>query len=282
MLESTPGAPFTGLASDLVKVEADMRFRRKIIRSYLNPNEIPMTMTSWPRLGADGVFTEPETTPSSTSSSKSQYVAQEITNPHARFPTLTANIRQRRGSLVDIRVPLYVDANTQVPAGKDKTLSTTPCKSYQTSLIVAPAKPTGDTPYIHMDAMAFGMGCCCLQITFQAWNVDEARRLYDALVPVAPIMLALTAASPAFRGYLSDVDARWNVIAASVDDRTEEERGVKVSHVRWCLYSLCAKTPTRYPNPGTTLSIYTFPMTLEISPNTTTPTSPSTLKSKPA
>jgi len=40
-----------------------------------------------------------------------------------------------------------------------------------------------------MDAMAFGMGCCCLQITFQAWNVNEARRVYDALVPVAPIMV---------------------------------------------------------------------------------------------
>jgi len=38
----------------------------------------------------------------------------------------------------------------------------------------------------------------------------------------------LTAASPAYRGFLADVDARWNVIAASVDDRTEEERGVKV------------------------------------------------------
>jgi len=76
--------------------------------------------------------------------------------------------------------------------------------------------------------MAFGMGCCCLQITFQAWNVNEARRVYDALVPVTPIMLALTAASPAFRGYLADVDARWDVIAASVDDRTEEERGLKV------------------------------------------------------
>ena len=87
MLESTPGSPFTGLASDLVKVEADMRFRRKIIRSYLTSNEVPMTMTSWPRLGVDGGgFTEPETFPSQESSSKSAYVAQEITNPHARFP----------------------------------------------------------------------------------------------------------------------------------------------------------------------------------------------------
>jgi len=42
------------------------------------------------------------------------------------------------------------------------------------------------------------------------------------------LQLALTAASPVWRGYLADVDCRWNVIAGSVDDRTEEERGLKV------------------------------------------------------
>ena len=44
------------------------------------------------------------------------------------------------------------------------------------------------------------------------------------------LQLALTAASPLWRGYIADVDCRWNVIAGSVDDRTEEERGLKV----WC------------------------------------------------
>jgi glutamate--cysteine ligase catalytic subunit len=44
---------------------------------------------------------------------------------------------------------------------------------------------------------------------------------------MCPIMLALTAASPIYRGYLSDIDVRWGVIAASVDDRTPEERGLK-------------------------------------------------------
>ena len=63
------------------------------------------------------------------------------------------------------------------------------------------------TPYIHMDAMAFGMGCCCLQITFQAWNVDEARRVYDALVPVAPIMVRLSFL-PCNRGSYSRIIAR--------------------------------------------------------------------------
>ena len=40
--------------------------------------------------------------------------------------------------------------------------------------------------------------------------------------------LALSAASPVYRGYLSDIDVRWTVIAQSVDDRTDEERGKKV------------------------------------------------------
>ena len=40
--------------------------------------------------------------------------------------------------------------------------------------------------------------------------------------------MALTAASPMYRGYLSDIDTRWTVIAQSVDCRTEEERGLKV------------------------------------------------------
>ena len=30
-----------------------------------------------------------------------------------------------------------------------------------------------------MDAMAFGMGRCCLQITFQAKDVEESRFMYD-------------------------------------------------------------------------------------------------------
>jgi len=43
--------------------------------------------------------------------------------------------------------------------------------------------------HIYMDAMAFGMGCCCLQMTFQACNICEARHLYDQLTPMCPIMV---------------------------------------------------------------------------------------------
>lgn len=53
--------------------------------------------------------------------------------------------------------------------------------------------------------MGFGMGCSCLQMTFQAQSLEEARHMYDQLTPLTPIMLALSAASPIWRGYLSDV-----------------------------------------------------------------------------
>jgi glutamate--cysteine ligase catalytic subunit len=74
--------------------------------------------------------------------------------------------------------------------------------------------------------MAFGMGMCCLQVTFQAQDVSESRYMYDQLAVLAPIMLALTAATPIFKGRLADIDARWTVISQSVDDRTDAEKGL--------------------------------------------------------
>ena len=60
--------------------------------------------------------------------------------------------------------------------------------------------------HIYLDAMGFGMGCCCLQVvpamndaavhsaqmTFQGRSIDEARYLYDQLAVMTPIMLALS------------------------------------------------------------------------------------------
>ena len=40
--------------------------------------------------------------------------------------------------------------------------------------------------------------------------------------------LAISAGCPIFRGYLADVDCRWNVISGSVDDRTKQERSEEV------------------------------------------------------
>lgn len=58
--------------------------------------------------------------------------------------------------------------------------------AFRTDAIEGAALPD----HIYMDAMGFGMGCCCLQITFQACSVSEARRMYDAFIPVGPIMVS--------------------------------------------------------------------------------------------
>ncbi|KAG8864529.1 hypothetical protein FRB96_005032 [Tulasnella sp. 330] len=223
MIESTPGSPYTGSLPDLLSVEANMRYRRTLARQHMQPNQRLMTITSFPRLGVQGVFTEPYFDPADAVSSHSLFLPEEITNQHIRFPTLTANIRRRRGSKVAINLPIFPDTNVPKPFIDPTIPWDRNVYKEDSEAKNGAAKPDS----IYLDAMGFGMGCCCLQITFQASSVEEAQTVYDALVPVGPIMLALTAASPAYRGYLADVDCRWNVIAGSVDDRTEEERGLK-------------------------------------------------------
>ncbi|KAK9327979.1 glutamate-cysteine ligase-domain-containing protein [Lipomyces starkeyi] len=231
MLEATPGHPYTASLENLLNVEPNMNRRREIAKQHMLPHEFPITLTSFPRLGAPGQFTDPYYPPTG-NASRSLFLPDELINPHARFPTLTANIRERRGSKVAMNVPIFKDKNTPTPF-IDPTIP------YDRNLYPedANARDGAAMPdHIYMDSMGFGMGCCCLQITFQATDIDEARRLYDQLAPLGPIFLALTAASPAWRGYLSDQDCRWNVIAGSVDDRTEEERGLKpLKHQRFVI-----------------------------------------------
>jgi len=108
----------------------------------------------------------------------------------------------RRGGKVNIQVPLFRDTNTpEFAVGADASASSG-----------APSR-LEPNEFINMDCMAFGMGMCCLQVTFQARDLDESRYMFDQLTVLAPIMLAMTAATPIFKGRLADVDARWNAIA---------------------------------------------------------------------
>lgn len=92
-----------------------------------------------------------------------------------------------------------------------------------------------------MDAMAFGMGCTCLQVTFQAKDMEESRFMYDQLAVMAPIMMALTASTPILRGRLADTDARWGIISESVDCRTPAERGRADPNVPYEYYTAKGK-----------------------------------------
>lgn len=409
MVEATPDRPYTGYTTDLLRVERNMRLRRTRMLTVLHEDEVAPTISAFFMLGAQG---DDGTVPPSKVGgprTESEYISDDVINPHPRFGTLTANIRQRRGSKVNIRVPLFRDRNTpeyssfesphgdvdgccgsdaqqlwrygkgdismetfgknyvlvgcsksstdeefdDIAADQGVTLqkwlvdvkcagckglfyrrapheiapdadwprngdvvvghalqnvpgwirlqngyylptqsddgkiaflhkvsarvqpsnpemkrlgSTTPMFHMSSaaasqlegvasildgklqlaspvsngslgtavSTVVEPG-PSGSArsadencrPAIHMDAMAFGMGNCCLQITFQAKDIEESRFMYDQLAVMAPIMMALTASTPILKGRIADTDARWGIISESVDCRTPAERGRK-------------------------------------------------------
>lgn len=218
MIEGTPGKPYGGLMAHFNIVEANMRARRLEVLDMLAEDESVLTLTSFPRLGA-GMFTHPESfpTPRDGASCSLFFPDEAIYLGHPRFKTLTRNIRQRKKEKVAINIPIYKDMYTPTPFVED----------FQRMGDDGEALRASKPDHVYMDAMGFGMGCCCLQVTFQACNIDEARLLYDQLATLCPIVVALSAASPVHRGYLTDTDCRWNIIAASVDDRTREERGLE-------------------------------------------------------
>lgn len=205
----------------------------------MDANEYPITMTTFPRLGTKDEFATPYYPPSG-DKLRSQFLPDEIANPHIRFPTLAANIRSRRGRKVEINVPVFKDVNTPVPFN-DPTVDYNLHKWPEDDDVRNGAVKVD---HVYMDAMAFGMGSCCLQITFQAKNITEGRKLYDQLSPLGPIMLALTAATPIYKGFLVDTDVRWNQISRAVDDRTAEELGEKVTAAdTWSSTLLTPRSP---------------------------------------
>ena len=223
MVEATPGVPYGGFASDLRRVEANMRLRRARLLSVLHPDEIAPTVTAFPLMGT------PAMQNNKGSIAESDYMSDEVINPHPRFGTLTANIRKRRGRKVDIRVPIYDESkpsNGRWSAEHSRPSMDISNEEEKPSSPNSPqtGQPTEPYPgFVHMDCMAFGMGMCCLQVTFQAKNISESRHLYDHLGVLSPIFLALTAATPIIKGHLCDTDVRWATISGAVDDRTVHE-----------------------------------------------------------
>lgn len=91
------------------------------------------------------------------------------------------------------------------------------------------AHPEGDTrqqyDHIHLDSRVYGFGCSCLQVTVQAADEEESRYIHDMAVVLGPILLALSANTPIWRGRLAASDTRWRVLSHITDDRTPSERG---------------------------------------------------------
>jgi glutamate--cysteine ligase catalytic subunit len=253
MVEAVPSNPYGGYTLSLQDVERNIQLRQQRIQAALDDDERVLSIVAFPTFGV-GTFTHPPLSAGG-NVSQSLYVPDGCINPHPRFATLTANIRQRRGSKVSIQVPLFQDELTPEFATTNKSRtnsadsssvvfsmdmgdddSSSPSDSVNTAKTTTTTSTVAceletQQPMIDMDCMAFGMGCCCLQVTFQARNLDESRQLYDQLAILAPMLLALTAGCPILKGRLADTDVRWNVIAGSVDDRTPAERNVSPSGV---------------------------------------------------
>jgi len=211
MIESTPGKPMSGLEG-VLDIESNMRTRRSRLLGALHPGEIAPTVTFMPLFGTPD-FCDPPLEAGGPAA-ESLFVSDDVIFPHPRFPTLTRNIRERRGGKVAIRRPLMIDESTRAPSqvGPD--------------IVPATREEADGLDHVYADAMAFGMGACCLQVTMQASNLPESLRLYDQLAPLTPLFLALTAATPFLRGWICDDDTRWSQIAQSTDDRTPAERGL--------------------------------------------------------
>ncbi|CAG2106922.1 unnamed protein product [Medioppia subpectinata] len=222
-IEATPGQPY-GYNSDLNdknsmnnlfnNVENQMRERRLDIRGLLHEDEAILCLTNYPRMGCADT-TVPNTKPDPLNSmSGSIFLSDDhISHLNQKYFIIEKYFNERIGHKVAINAPIFKDTKTPDPF----------IEFFDHKEAMRAAK----VDHIYMDSKIFGNGCSCLQVTMQATDVNEAFILYDQLAPLTPIMMALGASTPIFRGYLSDRDGRWDVIVDSLDDRTPEERGEK-------------------------------------------------------
>lgn len=201
--------------------------RRVLVREQLELDQSFITLGAFPGLGSKEDPTQPPFPyPSTGQVSRSQFVGDELINKHPRYKTIFENIRRRRGRKIAINVPVFRDVKTTWPF-HDPTVNYDLHDWPEDDDVRNGAAKEN---HVYMDSSIYGSGCCSLQVTIQAKNINEARRLYDQLLQLSPIMLALTAATPITKGFLADTDVRTSFHSQSADDRTPEELGEKVSN----------------------------------------------------
>ncbi|KAF2403135.1 GCS-domain-containing protein [Trichodelitschia bisporula] len=225
MIESTPPTPYTILPASLLSVEECLHSRRATIQYKLQTNEQVLNLSLHPRIGADLLAAQlsPPGSPassSSTSTSQAQSALDTLISP-APYTVAHASITARHHHTPSISITPFTDTHTSLP-------------------------PTLTLPHILP-----GPGACGLQATFQCASLGQARALHDSLTIVAPVLLALSAATPIYAGVLVDTDARFARTGMAVDDRAPGE-GVAA---RWGVPGMyLADAPmedeTRYLDPG--------------------------------
>ncbi|KAL4221497.1 hypothetical protein ACF0H5_019754 [Mactra antiquata] len=228
IIEGIPKRPY-GMRGiiDLVSMETNMRLRRKQVADLLGENEKVLTISSFPRLGCDGC-TDRISNPTINMQLTSCVMDDLISEDNFKFRGLIQGVEDRRGNKVTISIPVYKDKNTNYLSQDEITHE------------ISEKQETDQQPNdIAIDHALYGPACCCIQVTIQAKNLEEAKYLYDQLIPLCPIMaiisvfkqLALSVVSPLYKGFMTDIDTRWPVYVQTSDDRTLEERKYKYGEV---------------------------------------------------
>lgn len=125
---------------------------------------------------------------------ESDYISDDYIFPAERFINLTKNIKDKRRKKVEINL-----SSNSIP--------------------------------FKLDAMAFGMGCCSLQITLQAKSRHHCCQIHDIFSLLGPIFLSLSSSTPIIQGKLVDSDSRWNIISQSTDDRINNDYSPRFSNI---------------------------------------------------
>ncbi|BCR97535.1 glutamate--cysteine ligase [Aspergillus luchuensis] len=216
MVEATPGEPYGGDIMDLLRVQGNMKRRRKLIGQFLSPDQHPVPLCVFPGLGEKGQFTLPE--------SPHEESLEQICCPIPRYIMMTENLLARRQRRVESYIPIFRDEQTQTPFHDTSVSFEYPAEH---------PPGNGKEGHVHLDGIGLGVGNCCIQVTFQAPNEIEARWLHDQMIALGPVMLALTAATPMFKGYLVDTEVRWGRTSECFDDRTPEELATTPPRYSW-------------------------------------------------
>ena len=218
MAESCPGQPFGDKMDDLVKLEGNMRLRREQINSFLGENEKVVTMTTYPMIGCKNSTVPALEMGPENPMTRSIFYHDEVTCKFPAYRAMVWNFLLRKGSKFACNVPIYKDKYTQMP--------------FRERFDNKEDQDASLDDHIYMDSLCIGFSSACLQTTVQLANLEQCKKVYDQLVTISPVLMAMSASSPFFRGFVSDVDTRWTMMVQINDDRTKEERET-IKSSRW-------------------------------------------------
>jgi len=222
MVEGVTEPPFAWAIDEILRLEPALAWRRREVERVareVGESVRVVTLAAFPLLGVPGC-TAPPAEPAPTGEvSQSVLCPDEATSPHPRYQTFTANYRKRKSCKVGAFIPRDGIAEGQ-RLGPDEVAK------LPFDLARRGSQERDPVPgHIYLDSQAFGACQCCMQATFLARNIEEARYLTDQFLVLAPLFLALTAATPFLRGLVAETDTRWPAFQQSWDDRCEEELG---------------------------------------------------------